>query len=876
MAQAQVSAYAFTQTVGTYTEITAVDGGYVLGTPLFFPPLTNLRAYVDPEEPDGTVTNAGYLDPAIGPGYPIGFDFVYNGEVFDRIGIAHGGWISFGKSENGDEAVNIFTSDHPGGRPLSHSYYATPIDPHKRNRIAGMANSSLRQQDQSQVGGPTSEFRVATIGTAPNRVCVIQWKDFRYNYSFDQGLINFQIRLNEVDNSVDVRFGEMNWPQTTGAAFQVGLGGRTNEDYSNRWTPANEPSFLYDWNTTVPGFNNESSCQLATDSPFNEAYTATPPVVGLNFHWAAPTCPPPAWPVDVSEVLFDRALLQWSFPPTSSSFDYVVTMANDPEDPDAITSGTTEEVSVLVEGLQPLTYYYVFVRSDCGGVPGPWSTGTRFRTNGGAVLQCGEDAIQEYHCSGQNSTVQWFYSTSNASSPVRISFQQGYVGMADGEYLRIHDGPDADAPVIFTASFGEELADQVVTSTGGTLYMERFNGVGSCESQPWYTPWIWTVGCKDCNEALASFAVVDEDCEAQTYAMQVTVVSMGTAEELMVTNSQNEAVETISATGTYVVGPFVSGEPVILTLENPANALCDLESIPFVNQPCAIVDCGPTAYTFCHEQGDQRQWLFQGEGGSIGIRFFSGDGGSYVDAATYDALDPFSVAGVDIPGTALLNLLRVSTNEDDALLLEINVDGNASPTCADGGADAWEFVVACYDGCTQPQATFTAVEDCANEEFSIEVALSALGSTGAVVITNDAGAPAVEATALGTYTIGPFPSQEVVRVEVEGASVLCSWTSPSLTFDCTGVGVEEGAVGDLLVYPNPSNGVINVRLPDAMQGPARMRVRDLTGRSVSLVTLDASTTKDQSVSLADLPSGSYIIELDNARARHSARINLLH
>jgi hypothetical protein len=874
--QAQVSAYAFSQTVGTYTEITAADGGFVLGTPVFFPPLHNLRAYVDPAEPDGTLTNAGYLDPAIGPGYPIGFEFVYNGEVFDRIGIAHGGWISFGKSENGDEAVNIFTSDHPGGRPLSHSYYSTPIEPHKRNRIAGMANSALRQQDQSQVDGPTSEFRIATVGTAPNRVCVIQWKDFRYNYSFDEGLINFQIRLNEVDNSVDVRFGEMNWPPTAGGGFQVGLGGRTNEDFNNRWTPANEPAFLYDWNTTVPGFNNESSCQLATDSPFNEAYTATPPVEGLNFHWAAPACPPPAWPVDISEILFDRALVQWSFPPTATSFDYVVTMANDPEDPDPITTGSTEEVSILVEGLQPLTYYYVFVRTDCGGTPGPWSTGTRFRTNGGAVLECGADAIQEYHCTSQNSTVEWNYSTSDGFSPVRISFQQGYVGMADGEYLKIYDGPDEDSPLIYTSGFGDVLPDQVFTSTGGSLYMKRFNGVGSCESQPWYTPWIWTVGCKDCTEALASFAIVNEDCEAQTYEMEVTLVSMGSAEELLISNSQGVAAASVSTTGTYVVGPFSAGTPVTLMLEDTENFLCNVESVPFVNQPCAIVDCGPTEYEFCHDQGDQRQWLFQGEDEAIGIRFFSGDGGFYVDASTYDAIDPFSVPGIDIPGSSLLNLLRTSTNSDDALLLEINVEPNASPTCADGGADPWDFVVACYDGCTQPQATFTPVHDCDNDQFSIQVDLTVLGSGGSVVISNDAGAPAVSASAVGSYSVGPFASQEIVRVEVEGASVLCSWTSPNITFDCTGVGVGEQTIGDLLVYPNPSNGDISIRSPKGMSGTALLRIMDVTGRVVTLDAISLASTLDRSVSLAALPNGSYIIELSNEQERRSARINLLH
>jgi hypothetical protein len=57
--------------------------------------------------------------------------------------------------------------------------------------------------------------------------------------------------------------------------------------------------------------------------------------------------------------------------------------------PNAIMEGNTEEVGILVEGLEPLTYYYVFVRSNCADGPGAWSAGTRFRSNGGALLECG-------------------------------------------------------------------------------------------------------------------------------------------------------------------------------------------------------------------------------------------------------------------------------------------------------------------------------------------------------------------------------------------------------------------------------------------------------------------------------------------------------
>lgn len=44
-----------------------------------------------------------------GPGYPIGFNFTYNGVVFDRVGISGQGWIGFGSSANTSTAVSVYT-----------------------------------------------------------------------------------------------------------------------------------------------------------------------------------------------------------------------------------------------------------------------------------------------------------------------------------------------------------------------------------------------------------------------------------------------------------------------------------------------------------------------------------------------------------------------------------------------------------------------------------------------------------------------------------------------------------------------------------------------------------------------------------------------
>jgi hypothetical protein len=873
LAQAQVSLYSFAQSTQAYTEITAANGGYQLGTPLYFPPQHNLRAYADPALPEGTVTNGGYLSPAIGPGYPIGFNFLFNGDVFDRIGVANGGWISFGKSSDGNQAVWCYTSDHQHGRPLLQSIGGPPV-PYQRNRIAGFGQSALRAQDQSSVGGPTSDLRIATIGTAPNRVCVIQWKNFRTNYSVDNNNINFQIRLNESDNSVDVRFGPMQWEWYLGGAgsIQVGLGGQISADFNNRMTVYQEPSFNHDWNATVAGVTNISACVAGNPTATQAEGPGVYPVVGLNFKWSAPVCPPPAWPLALSNITYESATISWNAVPGSASYSYVVNIVPDPNAPSPVASGTTASTSAVLNGLQPLTTYYVFIRSNCGGVPGTWGNATQLRTQGGASLVCGDAPLEQTHCSSQNTTVTWQYSTSDGVSPVRVVFSQGYVGNVNGGSFRIYDGANDSAPVIYTAGWGDVLPGQVFTSSGPDLFMKLVTDNGSCESQPWFTSWIWTVGCKDCTEALAAYTVVP-DCANQQYSVNVLLVSLGSASSITIDNNLGVSPLTVSATGMHTVGPFPAGQQVILTLMNPDNELCNVNSVPLVNEPCAILDCGPTDYTHCYGNDGNTQWLYQGEGESLGIRFRKGTLGGDDVIRIHDAVDQFSVTPWSQNSGDLANVLRKSTNPQFALFMELT--SNAFASCADGSFPAMDYVVGCHGGCTQPVATFTSECISANQ-YNVTVTISEIGSTGSASITNDAGAATVTATAAGTYTVGPFASQATVHIEVEGANALCSWTSPAQSRDCTGVGITEQQSNVLSLYPNPSEGHFRLDLPSSLDGTTDMRVLDLQGRVLVQRGAIQAEGPTMVLDLSGFPSGTYIVMLNSERSVYTGKVQVVH
>lgn len=875
-ASAQVSLYAFSQSVGTYTEITEADGGYSLGTPTFDPPLHNLRAWVDPNDLVGTVTNGGYLAPAIGPGFPIGFDLTYNGDVFDRIGIAHGGWISFGKSSDGAGAVVCFTSDHQAGRPLSHSYWATPLaHAYQRNRVAGWGSSELRMQNLGQLmpPGPVSSLRVATIGTAPNRVCVIQWKDFRHNYSVDNYRINFQIRLNESDNSVEVRFGPMEWGWNE-ARPQIGLGGTTSEDFNNRVVVYAQPAFLYDWNNTAPGTLNTDAMITAQPQPGQPNGSGVVPQVGRSFKWTPSVCPPPGWPVTNVSIGLGTAEFQWEPVPGAVSYDYVVSLSPDPTAPSPVAAENTTEPYLFVEGLDTLLTYYVHVRTNCAGGAGPWGDPTPFRSAGGAVLECGGEPIEQYHCNTPGQQTTWYYYNSDGFSPVRVQFSGGT--FTSGSSFRVFNGPDTTSALLYNSTSGNALAGQVYTSTGPSLTMKMIgHETAGCSNTDFLEPIEWRLGCKDCTEPLVQFALGEVDCEAGEYFVNANIFSLGNATEVVLENDLGMAFTTASATGAQVLGPFPTGESVLITAVHPMNSLCNMVAPLFENPPCAIQDCGPTWYEECATQSELETWLFEGEGQAVSVRILPVDAGFDARIRTYDGDSDLATQFPLIGGFGgFNNEVFTSTNAGHHLLMQYQASQYEEYLCSEGNSVPLEFVVGCVTECEQPRATF-AYADCTEPAtFSVVVNVTDLGSTGSVTITNDGGAPDVTASATGSYTVGPFASGSSVRLDVEGADAICTWSSYVMTYSCLNMGLPEQMEQAIQLYPNPSNGLFRLAMPAVWSGRTELQVLDLTGRLVAQDVLVASG--EVVLDLQHLPTGLYTVVARNARYRSAGRISIQH
>ena len=226
-AQTQLADYHFEYSQGIYEELT---DGISLGNES-----SDEHRFLNPEVPLGTTSSTVFT----GTGYPIGFEFYFSGHVFDRVGISTNGWLSLGQSSGGSQSVEM-TSTNLKNTPLStiasSSYYTD--NPQLVSRIAGFGRDL-----QAQAG---ASIMIQTIGEAPNRTFVAQWKNYRRKSASGESF-NFQIRMNEANSQVVITYGQM----TASTTFtpQVGLRAAPHDSPANFATRVT----LTDWTESASG-----------------------------------------------------------------------------------------------------------------------------------------------------------------------------------------------------------------------------------------------------------------------------------------------------------------------------------------------------------------------------------------------------------------------------------------------------------------------------------------------------------------------------------------------------------------------------------------------------------------------------------------------
>jgi Secretion system C-terminal sorting domain len=254
----------------------------------------------------GTVITSGTFDDNTYPANNIGFTFNYNGVLYTQFGVSINGFITLGgtpvvsnygpisAAQNGN-LISVLGADLQLGYRFSGSITANsnqvvcasvPTGLYVGAPITG--NSILSGTTVTAISGNTvtisqnavatlsnitltsiGEIRSETVGTAPNRQCIIQWKSVgRYFGMGDGDCFNFQIVLHETTNTIETIYDVVTVMSNTGN-FQVGLRGLLNSDFNSRSTNIN-------WQQTLASASAGGSCTMSS-SIF--------PVSGLKFIW---------------------------------------------------------------------------------------------------------------------------------------------------------------------------------------------------------------------------------------------------------------------------------------------------------------------------------------------------------------------------------------------------------------------------------------------------------------------------------------------------------------------------------------------------------------------------------------------------------------
>jgi hypothetical protein len=306
---AQISTYSFSSAAGTYTAIT---GGSTLGIP----------------------TN----DDDVFGNLPIGFSFCYNGTPYTSFGVNANGWINMGTAT----PANSYTALSTGAT----------------NNVISAFNFDLQGE------AVTGELRYQTIGTAPNRTLVVQWTNYdAWQSATNTDTYNFQIRLNETSNTIEVVYGSY----TVNAGFrgtQVGLRGATNADFNNREVS----NGINTWATSTAGLTNAAIAEVNN--------TPLVPASGLTYTWTPPTAPAPPINMTFTAVTVSGMTVNWDDNSTNEagfriyrSVDNVVfTQVGNVTSTSIATTGTA--YNYVAGGLFSNTLYYWRVEAynaACGG-----------------------------------------------------------------------------------------------------------------------------------------------------------------------------------------------------------------------------------------------------------------------------------------------------------------------------------------------------------------------------------------------------------------------------------------------------------------------------------------------------------------------------
>ncbi len=429
-----------------------------------------------------------------------------------------------------------------------------------------------------------------------------------------------------------------------------------------------------------------------------------------------------------------------------------------------------------------------------------------------SFITCGGAPLDLAYCYPDNDYHQWHWQAGTDGLPLIIIFSGGSIESATWDQLLIYDGPDNTGTLLYANPIGSttDLTGMQFVAPSGHIYMEvTSEGSVSCGGGS-MTEWAWQVGCLDCVPATVNFVVVT-DCDAMQYSVEVNITALGSDEVLDITNNGGALPVAATAAGTYTVGPFAAGTPVVITLENDENSLCNVTSPILTNPLCpTIVTCGgaSVADTYCYQPTDNHEWHWQASGNvPLAIDFSAGtiENNFWDDLTIYDGPDASGTV-IWANGTTTTSLDTIPVLIASSGHIYMTVTSDFSVSCGDGSMLTWAWEVSCLD-CTNPAADFSVVEDCIHNSYSVAVNVTDLGSGAFARIGNNFNTDTLTNIPAGITMVGPFPMDTAVVLTVfSETNNLCKVISPELNFNSSAC-VDSVCAPAVYEYCYPNNDI---------------------------------------------------------------------
>lgn len=315
---------------------------------LFF----NILAFSQPTETiyPGTVVKSGYdNNVSYGP-FNIGFNFTYFGNTYSQFYVSTNGLITFGSG-----------SIDPGEDPI-------PSGNTPNNMIAAFWDDLVID--------PSGNILYTTVGAAPNRKLIVQFRNMGFYYG-PVYLGTFYVILNETSNKIQVQYRVIILPFSTTAHGESATIGVENSDGTAGVQYAYHNSSAVSTGKAISFNPSGSSYTLNTNDIYDPVYLTT------NQTLPEPGIPQLLSPAE-DAIIGSEHTFEWS--ETSDVATYTLKISTNSNLWGATNYNAGSELSYTVSGLTlNTTYYWGVFASNATGTT--WCEIRRFTTSDSPPLE---------------------------------------------------------------------------------------------------------------------------------------------------------------------------------------------------------------------------------------------------------------------------------------------------------------------------------------------------------------------------------------------------------------------------------------------------------------------------------------------------------